>query len=157
MIQLSVGADDRTGALEAAGACADAGSGPVLVVAALPAAGGGVVVVDLATRHLDGRGAAGRAAALEAASGGAVSAHKIDSTLRGNWAEEVVARHRVAGRRILVVPSLPASGRTCVGGVVFDHGRPVGDGPAGGDARTPVRSSRPADHLRLAGAHDVVE
>ncbi len=172
MIALVVGADDRTGALESAGACADHGAGPVRVVSMIEAASGagaarieasggaietGVVVVDLATRHLDGAGAAARAGALEEVSKGVSSAHKIDSTLRGNWADEVVARHRVAGRRILLVPSLPAVGRICAGGIVYEHGRPVGDGPAGGDARTPVRSSRPADHLRAAGARDVVE
>jgi uncharacterized protein YgbK (DUF1537 family) len=58
---------------------------------------------------------------------------------------------------VLVVPALPAAGRACVGGVVLEAGGPVGDGPAGSDPRSPVGSSRPADHLRAAGAPAVTE
>ena len=47
-----------------------------------------------------------------------------------------------------------ARARTCVGGVVLDDGRPVGDGA---DARGEVGSSRPAEHLRAAGAAGVAE
>jgi nucleotide-binding universal stress UspA family protein len=32
-------------------------------------------------------------------------AHKIDSTLRGNWASELVARYTTTGRPVLVVPA----------------------------------------------------
>jgi uncharacterized protein YgbK (DUF1537 family) len=35
---------------------------------------------------------------------------------------------------------------------VLDHGQPVDTGAAADDARTPVRSSRPGEHLRMAGA-----
>jgi uncharacterized protein YgbK (DUF1537 family) len=44
-----------------------------------------------------------------------------------------------------------------VGGVVFDGDQPVGDGDGGADPRRPVGSSRPADHLRAAGAPEVAE
>ena len=32
-----------------------------------------------------------------------------------------------------MIPALPALGRTCVDGVVLEHGRPVHEGSAGGD------------------------
>jgi uncharacterized protein YgbK (DUF1537 family) len=155
MIDLLVAADDRTGALETAGACAAAGLGPVTMVTTTSCAGGDrVVVVDMATRHVDAADAASRAAALERCPARRAG-HKIDSLLRGNWAHELVARQRASGRRVLVVPASPTLGRTCRGGVVFDHGHAVANGPAGRDARGPVRSSRPAEHLRAAGAGSV--
>lgn len=158
MSGLLVAADDRTGALETAGACADAGMVATVVPAdpaAVPTTGRACTVVDLASRHLDPAAAATAAHTLEAVQpAGSAAAHKIDSTLRGNWAPELVARHRAGGRPVLVVPAFPAAGRTCVHGVVLVDGRPVGDGPA--DARRPVTSSRPADHLRAAGADEVV-
>jgi uncharacterized protein YgbK (DUF1537 family) len=109
-------------------------------------------VVDLESRHLSSQQAASRAAALAVT--GPV-AHKIDSTLRGNWARELVARHLTTRMPVLLVPALPALGRVCVGGVVLNGGRPVHEGDL--DVRQVVDSSRPADHLRAAGAIDVVE
>ncbi len=153
---MAVLADDRTGALETAGACAEAGWEAVVVSVhgdALPAE---VVVTDLGSRHLDPASAA--AVATDAAAGtgratrAAAFAHKIDSTLRGNWAAELLALHRADGRPVLCVPAFPVAGRTCHGGIVFDHGRPVADGPAGRDPIRPVRSSRPADHLGVAAS-----
>ncbi len=157
MIELLVAADDRTGALETAGACADAGLAAVVAVASwseneTPRC----LVVDLGSRHLQPARAAELAAAMETRTAG-YSAHKIDSTLRGNWAHELVARERAGNRRVLVIPAFPAVGRTCVGGLVFEHERRVSDGVAGRDARTPVKSSRPAAHLQAAGAGATAE
>lgn len=151
-------ADDRTGALEVGGACADAGLGPVSVFADGPVDSSvPLVVVDLATRHLAGQAAAGRTiAALGRITAGA-HALKIDSTLRGPWAASVLAAAGALDARAVVVAALPTAGRVCVGGVVYDEGRPVGEGAAGDDARDPVGSSRPADHLRAAGATAVAE
>lgn len=166
---LLVAADDRTGALEVAGACAAAGAGPVTVVplgatpgrpAGRPA--GRVEVVDLGTRHLPAGAAAAAAAGVDrrpvtGSSAARIAMHKIDSTLRGNWAHEVVARRAALGGSVLVVPALPALGRSCVGGEVREHGRPVATTTGAIDPRTPLRSSRPADLLRAAGAGAVEE
>ena len=152
---LHVAADDRTGALEVAAALADRGAGGahgVTVTVWPEQASGDVCVVDLESRHLSSQQAASRAAALAIA--GPV-AHKIDSTLRGNWARELVARHLTSRMPVLLVPALPALGRVCVGGVVFNGGRPVHEGDV--DVRQRIDSSRPADHLCAAGASDVVE
>lgn len=155
---LHVLADDRTGALETAGLCADRGCGPVVVdVLGGPAAAGRgpVRVTDLDTRHRSPAEIEARVgAALGAhddASGGAAGAHKIDSSLRGNWARELVARRRRASH-VVVVAALPGLGRTCRGGVVLVDGVPVAEGPAGRDPRSPVRWSEPWRHLVAAGA-----
>lgn len=146
-------ADDRTGALETAGACADVGFEALVVPYEHDSAPGAeCVVIDLESRHLSTGAAAARARAVDP---GAV--HKIDSSLRGNWAHELVARHEALGVPVMVVPAFPAAGRTCRGGIVRVDGRPVADGAAREDVRAPVRSSRPADHLRAAGASAVVE
>jgi uncharacterized protein YgbK (DUF1537 family) len=152
-VHFTVVADDRSGALETAGACADAGFEALVVPyehESLPDAE--CVVVDLASRHLPSEVAKTRAAVAPTG-----AAQKIDSSLRGNWAHELVARHGVLGAPVLVVPAFPAAGRTCRGGIVRVDGRPVADSAARDDVRAPVRSSRPADHLRVAGASSVVE
>ncbi len=113
------------------------------------------VVVDLATRHVVSDMAATRAVGVDAVDADRYG-HKIDSSLRGNWASELMARHAETGRPVLVVPSYPALGRTCVGGVVLVDEVPVHEGAAGHDVRTPISNSRPADMLRAAGALDVV-
>ena len=79
--------------------------------------------------------------------------HKIDSTLRGNWAHELVSVQQGSGEPVLVVPAFPRLGRTCRGGVVHVDGEPI----EAHDARCAASSPRPADHLVAAGATDVVE
>jgi uncharacterized protein YgbK (DUF1537 family) len=157
VIELLVAADDRTGALETAGACADAGLATIVAVASSSERENPrCLVVDLASRHLQPAQAAELAAAIETRTSDYV-AHKIDSTLRGNWAHELVARQRAGHRRVLVIPAFPAVGRTCVGGLVFEHELLVSDGVAGRDARAPVTSSRPAAQLHEAGAAATAE
>ncbi len=155
-VELLVAADDRTGAFETAATLADRGVGPVPVSvwpdAPSDADAADVAVIDLACRHLSPADAAERAAEIPAA---AFQAHKTDSTLRGNWADELVARS--SARPVLLVPALPSQGRTCVGGVVLDHGRPVHEGAAGTDVRRRVLTARPAEALRAAGGRVVTE
>ena len=163
--RLVVAADDRTGALETAGAVADSGLTTTMVPWLAGPDGGNheriglrsgsadVIVVDLGSRHLEASHAAARAEAALSI-GSERSAHKIDSTLRGNWAAELGALV-AAGRRVLLVPAFPAAGRTCVAGQVLEHGVGVSEHHAANDIRSPVRSSRPSDHLCDAGVRDV--
>jgi uncharacterized protein YgbK (DUF1537 family) len=125
--------------------------------AATPAA----VVVDLRSRHLAPARAVER---LDAVAGrpdvvGRLDVagdtprrwrhvHKIDSTLRGNWAVEVAAL-AARGHQVVVIPAHPAAGRTCVGGVVLVSGVPVADTEFGRDPSHPVIHSRPAEALDL--------
>ena len=148
-MDLLVAADDRTGALETAGILADRLVTPV-GVSAWPTCPGpgevGVAVVDLGSRHLSAVDARARIRGLPA--GGRIG-HKLDSTLRGNWPDELATW--VERRPVLLVPALPDQGRACVDGVVLEHGRPVHEGHAATDVRRSVHSSRPADLLRRAG------
>lgn len=150
-MKLHVAADDRTGAIETAAALADRSGTPVPVVVwpDMPPARSDAGVVDLGTRHLAPGDAAARAATLP--SSGRL-AHKIDSTLRGNWAVELATRQRESGMPVLLVPALPALGRVCVGGTVLLDDVPVHESAIGRDPRGGPVSSRPADHLVAAGA-----
>jgi uncharacterized protein YgbK (DUF1537 family) len=116
-----IAADDRTGALEVAGACCDEASNVVVSVWGNAGFDGvaqqrdEVHVLDLGTRDL-GTGAAierARAVAHE------VTALKIDSRLRGNWAVE--ARALAHDRPIWVVAALPSMHRVCRGGAVSEY------------------------------------
>jgi 4-hydroxythreonine-4-phosphate dehydrogenase len=164
MARVLVTADDCTGALEVAGALAERTHRPVRAVidhqrdplSLEPSDDGTVLVVDLGSRHVAPDEAARRIVASVERVAPDVVAHKFDSTLRGNWASELVAAGRLTGGRVLVVPALPSAGRVCRAGVVLVDGVPVEDTAAGSDPRHPVRSSRPAEHLRSAGATDVV-
>lgn len=143
-------ADDRTGALETAAALADRGAngGAGVRVSVWPQGvpePDEVSVTDLVSRHLDPEQAAERATSLPRMQ---IPVHKIDSTLRGNWAAEVVARHHATGSPVLMVPALPLLGRTCVNGLVCAHGVAVAELD---DPRGRPFSSRPAKHLAAAG------
>lgn len=117
-----VAADDRTGAFEVASLFA-AAVGPVTVAVGGPV--DGPCVVDLGSRVMAADDAAAAASSVDASPSG-WTAHKMDSTLRGNWVAEVRARQSRSGCRVVVLPAWPALGRTCVDGVVHVHGSPIG-------------------------------
>jgi len=117
-----VAADDRTGAFEVAALFAQV-AGPVTVSVGVAPVGSGVV--DIATRAMSALDAEGVAGVIDASPSTWIG-HKIDSTLRGNWAAELRARQRATGRRVVVMPGWPEMGRTCVGGVVFVDGVALG-------------------------------
>ncbi len=154
-MKLQVAADDRTGAIESAAALADRLGLPVPVAVwpDHPPSTSACSVIDLASRHLDPAEAAARAATLPRRGR---LAHKIDSTLRGNWAVEIASRHAATGMPVMVVPALPALGRVCVDGVVLVDGVPVHESAMQFDPLGPPFSSRPSDHLLAAGV-EVVE
>lgn len=118
-----VAADDRTGAFEVAALFARV-VGPVTVsVSELPTGSG---VVDIGTRALGAAEAAQIAASIDDEPSAWI-AHKMDSTLRGNWEVELAARQRTTGRRVVVLPAWPEMGRTCIGGVVHVKDAPIGN------------------------------
>ena len=154
---LVVLADDRTGALETAGMCADLIGAVAVHVATSVPVGRWPHVVDMATRHRSPEDAAATVTRLTALPRGAAWMLKMDSTLRGNWAAESIALTRASGRPGLVVASFPALGRTCAGGEVLVDSVPVHLSAAGHDARRAITSSRPREHLLDAGAGSVTE
>ncbi|MDP9464477.1 MAG: four-carbon acid sugar kinase family protein [Actinomycetota bacterium] len=155
---LVVTADDSTGATEAGASCADAGWRVEVVPYYVASSAAECVVVDLRSRHVPPLEARRRTIALAT---DARHVHKIDSTLRGNWAAELSALVEI-GRRVVLVPSHPPLGRVCVGGVVLVDGVPVAETEHGNDPRMPVHTSRPSDWLtgielasvELAGAEE---
>lgn len=146
-LRLLVTADDRTGALEVGGAIADLGF--AVRLARTPTHQDDCLLLDVASRHVEGAEAARRVVAAHRHPA-RHRCHKMDSGLRGNWAHEVAALLG-AGHRVGVIASYPDAGRRCRNGTVYVHGVPVADGPLGRDPRNPLPSSRPEDYLRAAG------
>ena len=147
MLELLVTADDRTGALETGGACADLGFEVRLTTT--PEASDDCAVIDLDSRHCPAVEAQRRVAdahRLDAR----FRCHKMDSGLRGNWAHEVASLIAM-GRRVGVLASFPDAGRRCDDGTVYIRDVPVAESPFGRDPRNRLPSSRPADYLRAAG------
>ena len=144
---LLVTADDRTGALETGGACADLGFETRLV--RVPATDDDCAVMDLDCRHVAPAEAARRVAAAHRGEAG-LRCHKMDSGLRGNWAHEAAALVK-AGHRVGLLASFPDAGRRCHDGTVFIHDVPVAESAFGRDPRNRLTSSRPADYLVAAG------
>ncbi|RZI93281.1 MAG: hypothetical protein EOP39_31570, partial [Rubrivivax sp.] len=144
---LQVVADDLSGAAECAAALASAasGGGTLVLKGAFPSSGSWAVDTD-SRAHTADEAAAVAAVALSRAGAGRSPGHllfkKIDSTLRGHVAAELIAALNVPGlaRAAVVCPALPAQGRTLVKGVLHVHGEPVlqADG-------------RPLDLLRMLG------
>lgn len=146
-IELLITADDRTGALETGGACADLGFDVRLV--RVPAADDDCAVVDLDSRHC-GAGEAARRIHEAHRTAARFRCHKMDSGLRGNWAHEsaaLIAR----GHRVGILASFPDAGRRCDDGTVYIRDVPVAESPFGRDPRNRLLSSRPVDHLLAAG------
>src|SRR3954470_4256505 len=143
MTDLVIVADDLTGAADSAALLTRRGPTWVVVdpVGDWPQ-NAAVLAVDTDSRHTDPTTAAARvAAATERAAGrGGQVVKKIDSTLRGNIADELRALrdvHVPPGRRpvrevlprdsdrvlMVVAPAFPATGRTTRGGVVYVAGQ----------------------------------
>lgn len=128
-------ADDLTGANAVAAMAARTFEawtvlGPI--PASVPPAGARLVAVDAASR--DGGSAQAAEAMRHAVAwlrrvGIDPVAKRIDTTLRGHIGIEVEAvRLALGGRHIaVVVPALPAAGRTARGGRVYLHGRPLAE------------------------------
>lgn len=137
--------------MEVAAAFADAGVEVVVCSWDGDAVDTECVVTDLRSRHVEPSAAAQRVRTARERSG-AVLLHKVDSTLRGNWPEEVAALAESAP--VVMIPAYPDAGRTCLAGEVFVHGVPVTRSEFANDARSPVRTSTPANLLRAVTAGD---
>ena len=73
---------------------------------------------------------------------------KIDSTLRGNLGSEVQAAMEAFNSRLaIIVPAIPAAGRTTVEGICLVNGIPVAETEFARDPKTPVKHSAVAEVL----------
>src|SRR5262249_40301651 len=96
MPKILILADDLSGAADCAAACAAAGWETLVLLeaAARRGASAGALAIDLGSREGPPQRAAlamREALALVPRSRGTMIYHKIDSTLRGNWAHELAA------------------------------------------------------------------
>ena len=129
-------ADDLTGSCDVAGRLTLLGYRPVVYVRPLKDAiqirrsqgGSDVVIVNIRSREGSAREAKSRvraAARILERSKFPVVYHKLDSTLRGHWAEELQALAGVVHPDyVLVCPAFPAQGRR------IEHGKLLLDGEA---------------------------
>jgi uncharacterized protein YgbK (DUF1537 family) len=137
-MDVTIVADDLTGACDTGALFAGRGPVSVVIAPALPEADPEVVTLDTETRALSETDAASAVRRLSAALAPRLARSavfkKIDSTFRGPVAAEldalvVGARARAA----LVCPAFPAMGRTVVHGLLSVHGVPVHHSPIGSD------------------------
>lgn len=137
---LAVIADDLTGALDTGIQFRKQGFSTRVVLPPFPPgsleqADAEVLVVDLETRHSGAAEASARVAECAQrllAAGARQFYKKIDSTLRGPWAEELAALRRTVGAgQAVVCPAFPAVGRRVREGQVYVAGAPLaGERPA---------------------------
>jgi D-threonate/D-erythronate kinase len=109
-----------------------------------------VIAVTTESRHLAPRGATDavkQAIAALAKCQPWLLFKKIDSTLRGNVAQEVIAALAASGRRhALIAPAVPSQGRVMHGGEMYVHGTPLSKTAFGKDALFNARY-RPLAHI----------
>jgi 4-hydroxythreonine-4-phosphate dehydrogenase len=153
MEQLLILADDLSGAADCGIACAASGLATFVAFGAAPAGhGADVLAIDADTRARPPHEAAATTARLLRDRGDGVRLFKkLDSTLRGNWPEELAAIRAIRPQApIVLAPAFPATGRTTAGGRQFLDGVPLETSELG--RREAMRGPvRPADMLRRAG------
>ena len=137
-------ADDFTGANDTGVQMKRRGLPTTVIFAGHPVpAGEGSVVIDTESRGLTGPEAgAATAKSLEGVDldGFKCVIKKVDSTLRGNVAEEILAADRAFGSELVIfAPALPALGRTTEGGVHMLKGVPICQTELARDPKKPVR------------------
>ena len=156
LVDIAIVADDLTGALDTAAPFAARGAETrVAAVLDLDRVGTpmpAVLSVSTASRHIPGNDAANvvtetcaRLARLEPG----LWFKKIDSTLRGNVAVEVLATMAAAGiDQAVICPAVPAQGRTVKGGVVLVDGIPLADTDFARDAVSAAPRDTLGDQFR---------
>jgi len=165
LVDIAIVADDLTGALDSAAPFAARGADTRVAATPnldrlgtpMPA----VLSVSTTSRHVSAEMAAatvtetcGKLARLEPN----LWFKKIDSTLRGNVAVEIVAAMAAAGLdHAVVCPAVPAHGRTVEDGVVMVDGVPLPKTDFVQDAVSPASPEPLADQLRSVDPTLVVE
>src|SRR5215210_7918090 len=135
MAQVLIVADDLSGAADSAIACAAAGAETmVLLDPKSSPSGATVVAVDANSRPMAPEEAGLAAAAVVErlyVQDTSILYHKMDSTLRGNWAIELAHILPAAGKVLretplaIVAPAFPGTGRTTLHGRALVNGTPV--------------------------------
>nr|WP_312990039.1 four-carbon acid sugar kinase family protein [Comamonas koreensis] len=149
-------ADDLSGAADCAAGFASAGLSTRVLLDAQASTGAqgdvAVLTVDTNSRRDTAAEAAAKLQAVLAApaSQGRRVLKKIDSTLRGGWAQEVAVLQAALHAIALVAPAFPQMARTMQGGVVYVHGVRLAD-TATWQLEHADREDRAAQQLQAAG------
>lgn len=160
-LDVAIIADDLTGALDTAAPFAALGFESMVRLDLDPSpltAGDDTRVLSLTTesRHLARDMAEERirlAIAAAIVNQPRILLKKIDSTLRGNVAAEILACLRWCGRRhALIAPAVPSQGRVMRGGEIFIHGVPLRETQIGSGSLSPPPSVPLPEALSAASA-----
>ena len=163
-LDVAIVADDLTGALDAAAPFAVLGLKTRVLLdfdRVASAAGTNTQVLSLTTesRHLSPHAADERvwnATRTALAHAPRVLIKIIDSTLRGNVADEILAGLRASGlRHALIAPAVPRHGRSMRAGEVFIDGVPLRQTQIGSDALSPPPSA-PLPKVLKAASKDMI-
>jgi uncharacterized protein YgbK (DUF1537 family) len=121
---------------------------------------GGALVIDTETRGMDGKAAYERVKDFcKAVIGQTFTCvyKKVDSTLRGNIAEEVRALDEIYKPELIIfAPAYPMSGRTTINGVQHIKGMPVSKTEIGKDPKKPVTEDNITKLLKKGLQEEVV-
>jgi uncharacterized protein YgbK (DUF1537 family) len=165
---MAVIADDLTGAADAGVQLVRAGYRTAVVFHGeeAPIADIDAVSFDIDSRTMPAGLAAKRVVEVaKIVRGARIVYKKLDSTLRGNLAAELVAASGATKRDLTIVaPAFPTAGRTTVGGTQLVYGVPVDETEMRDDPHTPVREAHVPMLLAKAfssvgtlGVEDVVD
>jgi uncharacterized protein YgbK (DUF1537 family) len=163
-LDVAIVADDLTGALDAAAPFAGRGLETRILLdfeqaAAAVETNTRVLSLTSESRHLSPTAADERVwNATRAALAGAprILLKKIDSTLRGNIAAEIMAGLRATGlQHVLIAPAVPRHGRIMREGEVFMDGVPLRQTEIGADALSPPPSA-PLPQILRAASKDLI-
>jgi uncharacterized protein YgbK (DUF1537 family) len=163
-LDVAIVADDLTGALDAAAPFAGRGLETRILLdfeqaAAAVETNTRVLSLTSESRHLSPTAADERVwNATRAALAGAprILLKKIDSTLRGNIAAEIMAGLRATGlQHALIAPAVPRHGRIMREGEVFMNGVPLRQTEIGADALSPPPSA-PLPQILRAASKDLI-
>ncbi|WNU99053.1 four-carbon acid sugar kinase family protein [Enterobacter sp. DTU_2021_1002640_1_SI_PRY_ASU_LCPMC_013] len=143
-------ADDFTGANDAGVSLALAGLSAEVALDAEYKSDAQALILNSDSRALPGHQAASRVMQMMQSvlrqHSPAWMVKKIDSTLRGNPGEEVMAMQRVTGSpAVIVAPAFPAAGRITLGGRCLVNGVVLTETEFASDPRTPVVSENIAE------------
>lgn len=165
MLDVAIVADDLTGALDAAAPFAALGLKTRVLLdidrVASAADNGNTQVLSLTSesRHLSPHAAdecVWNATRATLAYAPRVLFKKIDSTLRGNVAAEILAGLRASGlRHALIAPAIPRHGRSMRASEVFVDGVPLGQTLIGAEALSPAPSA-PLPQVLRAASKDII-
>lgn len=140
--KLGIIADDLTGAMDSSGYFANLGFTTVVVLDQSFSVDAAVLVITTNSRAETPVIARLRVSHGMKYMADRIVYKKVDSTLRGNIGEELLAvTESTASQKVVVAPAFPSLGRTMVDGILLVEGIPVAQTQFASDPVSPVKES----------------